>query len=102
MLASCLLSVNTDLAEHAQHKILNIPQWFFTLIFSIDVLMIAAIIAIYFYRKIGVYLLPVLILVHFMLHNYYLSTMLYSDLNALFMYFSAGLFAVIPRWPYFK
>lgn len=102
MLLGAALSINTDLAEFSQHTDLSIPKWFFWIIFSIDTLMIACMAAIYFYRKIGVILLPLLIMAHFLLHNFYLSTMLYSDLNFLFLYFAAGLLAVIPRWNYFK
>lgn len=102
MLLGAALSINTDLAEFSQHADLSIPKWFFWLIFSIDVLMLACIISIYFYRKIGVIALPLLIMMHFLLHNFYLSTMLYSDLNFLFLYFAAGLLVVIPRWSFFK
>lgn len=102
MLLCAGLSINTDLAEFAQHKTLNIPQWFFWIIFAIDALLVAAIIGILFYRKIAVIAVPVLVMAHFILHNYYLSTTLYSDLNFLFVYFAAGLLAVIPRWNYFR
>ena len=57
---------------------------------------------IYFYRKIGVILFPVAILFHFYLHEFYLSTMLYSDLFTLFSYVALGLLAIIPKWNFFK
>lgn len=102
MLICAFLSVNTDLAEYAQHKILAIPQWFFGIIFTLDLLLLAAVAGILFFRKIAVISIPVLVMIHFLLHNFYLSTLLYSDLNILFMYLSAGLLAVIPRWQYFR
>lgn len=102
MLICAALSINTDLAEFSQHKSINIPQWFFVVIFSVDVALIAAIAGFLFFRKIAVFAVPVLILTHFLLHNFYLSTTLYSDVNLLFVYFAAGLLAVIPRWQYFR
>lgn len=96
------LSINTDLAEFSQHKDLNIPQWFFYAIFFLDFLILSSIALIYFYRKIGVYVMPLAIVIHFLMHNFYLSTMLYSDLNLLFFYFCVGLLVVIPRWKFYK
>ena len=102
MLLCAGLSINTDLAEFSQHAEINIPKWFFVVIFSVDALIIAAILLVLTYRKAAVIAIPVLVLLHFILHQYYLSTMLYSDLNLLFFYVLAGLLAVIPRWQYFK
>ena len=102
MLQCAGLSINTDLAEFSQPAEINIPKWFFVVIFSVDALIIAAILLVLTYRKAAVIAIPVLVLLHFILHQYYLSTMLYSDLNLLFFYVLAGLLAVIPRWQYFK
>lgn len=93
-----LLSINTDLVEFSQHSDINIPSWFFYLTFGTDILVIVSLILILFYRKIGVILFPFFVLTHFALHNYYLSTYLYSDMTTLFLFVGAGLFAIIPRW----
>lgn len=102
MLLCAALSINTDLAEFAQHREIQIPRWFFWMIFAVDTAIVGSILCILLYRKIAVVAIPILVLVHFLLHHFYLSTMLYSDLNLLFVYFAAGLLAVIPRWQYFK
>ena len=93
-----LLSVNTDLAEFSQHQSLNIPTGFFYYTFGVDILVILSWILILFFRKIGVILFPVLVMLHFGLHNYFLSTYLYSDITALFLFVGVGLIAIIPRW----
>jgi NADH:ubiquinone oxidoreductase subunit 6 (subunit J) len=96
------LSVNTDLAQYSQHEEMNIPIWFFYVVFGLDLIMLICIILIYFYRKIGIYIFPLAAVIHFMMNNFYLSTTLYSDLLIFFAYFSAALFVAIPRWKYFK
>lgn len=102
MLIFAGLSINTDLAEFAQHREIRIPQWFFWIVFAVDFAIVASVLCILLYRKIAVIAIPVLVMLHFLLHHFYLSTMLYSDLNMLFVYFAAGLLAVVPRWQYFK
>lgn len=99
---SFFLSINMDLGLNSQHDYLKIPEWFIYVLFFVDGLVALSLIFIYFYRKIGVFLLPFLILLHFSLHQFYLSAMLYSDVFTLFMYFAAGLVVIIPRWDYFK
>ena len=86
----------------AQRNENGIPGWYFYLIFSVDVLMIISQILIFFYRKVGIYLFPVAVFTHFLLHNFYLSSFLYFDLMLLFFYFAIILFMTIPRWKYFK
>lgn len=93
-----LLSVNTDLAEFSQHQSLNIPSGFFYYTLGVDVLVIFSWILIMFFRKIGAVLFPILVLLHFSLHNYFLSTYLYSDITTLFLFIGLGLIAIIPRW----
>lgn len=93
-----LLSINTDLAEFSQHRLINIPSGFFYYTLGLDVLVILSWLLILFYRKIGVILFPIFVMVHFSLHNYFLSTYLYSDITVLFLYIGLGLFAIIPRW----
>lgn len=92
------LSINTDWIEYALHQKINIPSNFFFYTFGVDVLVIISWILIMFYRKIGVILFPVFVAVHFALHNYFLSTFLYSDVTVLFLYIGLGLLAIIPRW----
>jgi len=93
-----LLSVNTDLAEFSQHRELSIPSGFFYYTLGVDILVIISWLLILFYRKAGVILFPVFIMLHFALHNYYLSTYLYSDITVLFLFIGLGLLEVIPRW----
>jgi len=93
-----LLSVNTDLAEFSQHQSLNIPSGFFYYTLGVDALVILSWILIVFFRKIGAVLFPILVLLHFSLHNYFLSTYLYSDITTLFLFIGLGLIAIIPRW----
>lgn len=97
-----LLSVNTDLAEFSQHRMINIPSGFFYYTLGVDLLVILSWILILFYRKPGVILFPVFVLLHFGLHNYFLSTYLYSDITVLFLFIGLGLMAVIPRWNILK
>lgn len=93
--------VNIDFTEFAQRKEIFIPNWFFFIIFTIDLCIIGSLVLIYFYRKLGVYLFPIAVFLHFFFHNFYLSSFLYFDLFLLFLYFLI-LLVVIPRWPFFK
>ncbi len=97
-----LFSINTDLQFLSQSDEVHIPVAFLWIIFVIDILVLLMIALMMMFRKAGVILYPFLVLLHFLLHNFYLSTFLYFDLNALFFYFVVGLFVVIPRWKYFK
>lgn len=93
-----LLSINTDLQQFSQHDLVNIPSGFFYMTFGADLLVLLSWILILFYRKIGVILFPLFVLVHFGLHSYFLNTYLYSDITVLFLFIGLGLLAVIPRW----
>lgn len=105
-LASLLLftfmGIGLDFDEYLQHETLNIPLGYFYFIFSIDLLMIAGIILMYFYRKAGIILFPVMLVLHFFMHNYYLSTFLYSDVTNLFLFTGFGMLAIIPKWKFFR
>ena len=96
------ISLNFDITAYYQRNEIEIPTWFFGLIFLIDLAIVASLGLIYFYRKIGVYLFPIAVLLHFILQNYYLSSFLYFDIFMLFLFFLLILMAVIPRWPNFK
>ena len=102
MVALSFLGIGVDLGGRRIIKKKNIPVWYFYLIFAVDIIGLLSIVGIYFYRKIGVILFPVAILFHFYLHEFYLSTMLYSDLFTLFSYVALGLLAIIPKWNFFK
>lgn len=105
-LASLLLftfmGIGLDFDEYLQHETLNIPSGYFYFIFSIDILMITGIVLMFFYRKIGIILFPVMLVLHFFMHNYYLSTFLYSDVTNLFLFTGFGMLAIIPKWKFFK
>ncbi len=93
-----LLSINTDAQQFAQHDLINIPEGFFYFTFGTDILVLLSWLLILLFRKLGVILFPLMVLVHFGLHNYFLSTYLYSDITVLFLYIGLGLLAIIPRW----
>lgn len=97
-----LLSFGVDITEYAQHGEINIPSWFSYVILGIDFLMLFSIVSIFIYRKIGVFLYPLLIIMHLFLHEFYLSTLLYADLFNLFAFIGLGLLAIIPKWNFFK
>ncbi|KQT17018.1 hypothetical protein ASG31_11690 [Chryseobacterium sp. Leaf404] len=102
LLLFTLMGFGLDFDEYLQHKTLNIPEGYFYLIFSVDVLMITGIVLMYFYRKAGIILFPVMLLLHFFMHNYYLSTFLYSDVTNLFLFTGFGMLAIIPKWKFFR
>ncbi len=102
LIFSLVLSFNTDLAQFTLHEKNGIPIEFFWIIFSVDALILFSLLLIYFYKKAGAILFPVLVFLHFMLHNFYLSTSLLADLNVLFVYFAAGLLVIVPRWKDFR
>ncbi|KQK24482.1 hypothetical protein AR438_14910 [Chryseobacterium aquaticum] len=102
LLLFTMMGVGLDFDEYLQHESLNIPLGYFYLIFSIDILMIVGIVLIYFYRKIGIVLFPLMLVLHFFMHNYYLSTFLYSDVTNLFLFTGFGMLAIIPKWKFFR
>lgn len=102
LLLFTLMGIGIDYDEYLQQNDLNIPAFYFILIFLIDLLMVIGLILIFFYRKIGVYLFPAAVVLHFFFHNYYLSTFLYTDVTNLFVFISVGLLAFIPKWQFFK
>ena len=102
LLLFTMMGIGIDYDEYLQQNDLNIPAFYFILIFLIDLLMIIGLILIFFYRKMGVYLFPAAVVLHFFLHNFYLSTFLYTDVTNLFIFISVGLLAFIPKWQFFK
>ncbi|WP_265427907.1 hypothetical protein [Chryseobacterium sp. YIM B08800] len=102
LLLFTIMGMGIDIDEYLQHEYLNIPRWYFYVIFTIDALMIISLILMYFYRKIGMFAFPVLLVLHFLMHNYYLSTFLYTDVTNLFLFTGFGMLAIIPKWKFFK
>jgi len=102
LLLFTFMGIGLDFDEYLQHETLNIPLGYFYFIFSIDILMIAGIVLMFFYRKIGIILFPVMLVLHFFMHNYYLSTFLYSDVTNLFLFTGFGMLAIIPKWKFFR
>ncbi len=96
-----IMSFGVDVDQFLQHKELKIPDWYFFIIFPVDVLMMVSLLLIFFYKKVGVYAFPVLMGLHFYFHMYYLDTFLYNDVMALFMYVFT-LLAIIPKWQFFR
>lgn len=91
-----------DLDEFLQQETLNIPVWYFYVIFGIDFLMAISLVLMYFYRKLGLFAFPAFLVLHFFMHNYYLSTFLYTDVTNLFLFTGFGMLAIIPKWKFFK
>ena len=97
-----LLLLNTDLAQYSQHSITGIPTGFVSTVFLVDLGIVAMLVLQFFYKKIGTILFPFFVLLHQGLYEFYLSTTLYAGLFLLFVYSTAGLLVVIPRWKSFK
>ncbi|MEG0928552.1 MULTISPECIES: hypothetical protein [Chryseobacterium] len=97
-----VMGLGIDVDEYIQHEFLEIPKWYFYIIFSIDVLMMLGLILMFFYKKIGIIMFPALLVLHFFMHNYYLSTFLYTDVTNLFLFTGFGMLAIIPKWKFFK
>ena len=97
-----LMGVGIDADEFVQHADLNIPTGYFYFIFFVDLLLIVSVLLIYLYRKIGVFLFPSAVVTHFLAHNFFLSTFLYTDVTNMFLYTTLGLLAIIPKWQFFK
>lgn len=102
LLLFSLMGAGIDTDEFLQRADVNIPDFYFLLIFIVDALMIVGLVLIFLYRKAGVFLFPAAVLLHYMLHNYYLSTFLYTDVTNLFLFVAIGLVAFIPKWKFFK
>ena len=54
MVALSFLGIGVDLTEYSQKTDINIPVWYFYLIFAVDIIGLLSIVGIYFYKKIGV------------------------------------------------
>lgn len=102
MFIASVMGFGIDVDQYAQHSEIKIPGWYFYLIFSVDVIIIISLVLIYFYKRAGVFLFPVGLLLHFFFHIYFLNTFIYSDLLAIFFYASIGLLAVIPQWQHYN
>ena len=102
LLLFTIMGLGIDVDEYLQHEYLNIPGWYFYMIFTIDVLMMISLVLMFFYKKIGIFAFPVLLVLHFFMHNYYLSTFLYTDVTNLFIFTGFGMLAIIPKWKFFK
>lgn len=99
---SVLLGLGIDFTEFSQHEDIQIPVWFFYVVFLLNFLAVDALIFIYLRKKVAVYAFPVIILLHFLAHQYYLSTFLYTDILTLFLFVGIGLLFIIPIWDEFK
>ena len=102
LLLFTLMGIGIDTDEFLQKQEINIPEWYFFLVFCVDALMIIGLVLIFFYRKIGIILFPLAVLAHYLIHNYFLSTFLYTDVTNMFLFISIGLLAFIPKWQFFK
>ncbi|WP_124641586.1 MULTISPECIES: hypothetical protein [Amniculibacterium] len=97
-----ILMLNTDMAQYSQHHETGVPSWFISVLFGVDAIILVSLILVYFFKKIGVYLLPLFVMVHHLLYEFYLSTTLLAGLHLLFVFLTAGLLVIIPRWKLFK
>jgi hypothetical protein len=46
-----IMGLGIDLDEYLQHEYLDIPRWYFYIIFSIDALMMMGLVLMFFYKK---------------------------------------------------
>ena len=97
-----LMGIGIDGDEFLQRKVLNIPEWYFYIIFAVDFMAILSLVGIAFFRKIAIVAFPTFIVLHFFLHQFYLSTFLYTDVTNIFLFVGVGLLMIIPKWKYFK
>lgn len=97
-----IMGLGIDVDEYLQHEYLQIPRWYFFVIFSIDLLMMIGLVLMFFYKKVGIIMFPALLVLHFFMHNYYLSTFLYTDVTNLFLFTGFGMLAIIPKWKFFR
>lgn len=97
-----LMGFGIDLDEFSQHQEINIPLGYFYFIFLVDLLMVVSLIFIFLYKKFAVYLFPIAVVTHFLAHNFFLSTFLYTDVTNMFFFTGLGLLAIIPKWQFFK
>ncbi|MHA7825296.1 hypothetical protein ACVVIH_21480 [Chryseobacterium arthrosphaerae] len=97
-----IMGLGIDVDEYLQHEYLDIPRSYFYIIFSIDALMMIGLVLMFFYKKIGIFMFPALLVLHFFMHNYYLSTFLYTDVTNLFLFTGFGMLAIIPKWKFFR
>lgn len=97
-----LMGLGIDGDEFLQRDLLNIPQWYFYLIFTVDFLALLSLVGIAFFRKIAIFTFPAFVILHFFLHQFYLSTFLYTDVTNMFLFVGVGLLMIIPKWKYFR
>lgn len=97
-----IMSMGTDIDQYSQRKDLNIPDWYFYIVMVINGAILLSVFLMYCMKKMGIFLFPIAVLVHFITHIYYLSTMLYTDVTSLFLFVSVGLLYFIPVWKQLK
>lgn len=97
-----LMGIGIDGDEFLQRSTLRIPEWYFYLIFSVDILALLSLMGIAFFRKFNIFTFPFLIFLHFYLHRFYLETFLYTDVTNLFLFVGIGLLVIIPKWKFFR
>lgn len=102
LLLFSLMGAGIDLDEFTQHKDINIPTGYFYFIFIVDVIMIISVFFIFMYKKWGAYIFPAMVITHFLSHNFFLSTFLYTDVTNMFLYTTLGMLAILPKWQFFK
>lgn len=97
-----IMSMGTDIDQYSQRKDLNIPDWYFYIVMVVNGAILLSVFLMYCMKKMGIFLFPIAVLVHFITHIYYLSTMLYTDVTSLFLFVSVGLLYFIPVWKQLK
>ncbi len=61
-----VMGLGIDVDEYLQHEYLEIPRWYFYVIFSVDALMMIGLVLMFFYKKIGIIMFPALLVLHFL------------------------------------
>ncbi|VDH05774.1 hypothetical protein [Bergeyella zoohelcum] len=97
-----IMTMGVDVDQVLQRTEIHIPEWYFYIIFSVNAVMIVALVLLFFFKRLGLILFPISVLLHFSFHIYFLGTFLYTDLMTLFMYFALGLLYFVPLWDKMK
>ncbi|NAW50225.1 hypothetical protein GNY06_02080 [Elizabethkingia argentiflava] len=102
LLLLILNNLNVDYAVVLLKDEMQIPQWYLILLFGLNIAAMGALVGIYGFRKLGVYLFPITIMFHFIIHLNFLMTFLYTDVFMMFFFIGIGLLVFIPKWELFK
>jgi len=97
--------INNLVVDYLLVKIMevsHIPLWYMVLLSSVNILTILSLIGIYSFRRVGIFLFPFLVILHFIIKLNYLGIFMYTDIFTLFFFIGIGLLVFIPKWSFFR